>query len=390
MTLCKGVLIIILHFFGFLAIFPISHCIIHPLFLCSSSRSHPLRHVLFSGKAPPLPGNDTVASGVVGRSSKRKNLFKQQLEDYVDIDSSNVQSRDGERWQDIVLEEVAKNRNDDPSSSFIFGEHNVGTPRFSEGIGPASSIRDIPFNYRLSPEGRMKIEDRISHLKRLAASEPGCVNNKRPTLWIVRSSFGNYCELLERDEERLSSFVKAVRSHFSPDQLRVMKLQIDIRMPLCEIFFEGDITDLVRIFYARGGTLQFYVVPRFWTRCELLEKDPRLEAKYGKATAPGLFPQWDEEGMLEELIDCMDIRPDYALEFRVPNAWHLLPMVPERDRELMETLFERVHWPTRLRVQKAFESGIEDYRDVISREYKSLQRSDRKRSNILDYWLPPV
>lgn len=41
--------------------------------------------------------------------------------------------------------------------------------------------------------------------------------------------------------------------------------------------------------------------------------DPRLEAKYGKATAPGLFPQWDEDGMMEEIIDCMDVRPDYAL-----------------------------------------------------------------------------
>ncbi|GFE53206.1 hypothetical protein BaOVIS_006100 [Babesia ovis] len=331
-----------------------------------------------------------MSLGAIRGNKDRKNLFKQQLDDYVDVGASTVQQRDVERWQDIVMEEAAKNRNDDPSENFLFGEHNLDTPRISNVVDSTTKIRDIPFNYRLSPEGRMKLENRITHLKQMAASNPGGSKPVHPTLWIIRSSFGNYCELLERDEERLESFVKAVRSHFSRDQLKILKMKIDIRMPLCEIFFEGDITDLVRIFYARGGTLQFYVVPRFWTRCELLEKDPRLEAKYGKATAPGLFPQWDEEGMIEELIDCMDIRPDYALEFRVPNAWHLLPMVPERDRDIMVTLFENVHWPTRLRVQKAFEQGIADYRDVISEEYKSLQRSDRSKSNILDYWLPPI
>ncbi|ORM41957.1 Eukaryotic translation initiation factor 6 [Babesia sp. Xinjiang] len=295
------------------------------------------------------------------------------------LDQPN-RSRDGERWQDIVMEEIAKNRNRDASDNFLFGEHNVEELNLSKAGDHSGNVVMPSFNYRLSPEGRMKLEDRIMHLKQMAASNPGGQRPVRPKLWIVRSAHGNYCELLERDEERLESFVKKVRSHFPPDRLEIFKMKLDVKMPLCEVFFEGDITDLVRIFYARGGTLQFYVLPRFWTRCALLEKDPRLEAKYGKATAPGLFPQWDEDGMIEELIDCMD-------EFRIPNAWQLLPMVPDRDRDLMEMFFENVHWPTRLRVQKAFENGVEDYRDVISEEYRELQRQDRSPSNVLDHWL---
>ncbi|GBE58967.1 hypothetical protein, conserved [Babesia ovata] len=288
------------------------------------------------------------------------------------------------------MEEIAKNRNVEPSDNFLFGEFHADEYMLGKTTDNVAAMRKPSYNYRLSPEGRMKLENRIIHLKHMAASNPGTPKSVRPKLWIVRPSCGNYCELLERDDECLRSFVKRVRKYFPQDRLEILKVKIDIKMPLCEVFFEGDITDMVRIFYARGGTLQFYVVPRFWSRCPLLEKDPRLEAKYGKSTAPGLFPQWDEDGMLEELMDCMDVRPDYALEFRLPNAWQLLPMVPEHDRALMVSLFEKVHWPTRLRVQSAFEQGIEDYRDVISDEYAELQRLDRGRSNILDYWLPPV
>lgn len=320
----------------------------------------------------------------------KKNLFKHQFDDYTHIGSSTVRDRDGERWQDIVMEEIAKNRNLEPSDNFLYGENNMEELNTSPISDYQMEVIKPSFNYRLSPEGRMKLEDRITHLKRMAASNPGQPKSVRPNLWIVRSSYGNYCELLEKDEARLESFVKRARSHFSPEQLQILKMKIEVKMPLCEVFFEGEITDQVRIFYARGGTLQFYVVPRFWSRCPLLEKDPRLEAKYGKSTAPGLFPQWDEDGMIEELIDCMDVRPDYALEFRQPNAWQLIPMVPDHDRELMQAFFEKVHWPTRLRVQQAFENGIEDYRDIISEEYKALQQVNRRKSNILDYWLPPA
>ncbi|KAK1444626.1 hypothetical protein BgAZ_105320 [Babesia gibsoni] len=342
--------------------------------------------------------DDTEEQESLPTNVAKKNLFKHQFDDYNDVCNSTVKDRDGERWQDIVMEEIAKNRNVEPSDNFLYGEHNAGGLSMAAITEKDMDIIKPSFNYRLSPEGRMKLEDRIMHLKHMSATQPGNPKPARPNLWIVRSSYGeknnkslkflgNYCKLLEKDEERLDSFVRRVRSHFSREQLQILKMKLEVKMPLCEIFFEGHITDMVRIFYARGGTLQFYVVPRFWTRCPLLEKDPRLEAKYGKSTAPGLFPQWDEDGMIEELIDCMDVRPDYALEFRQPNAWQLIPMVPEHDRKLMNELFEKVHWPTRLRVQEAFEAGIEDYRDIISEEYKALQSIDRRKSNILDYWL---
>lgn len=67
---------------------------------------------------------------------------------------------------------------------------------------------------------------------------------------------GNYCDLLEKDEEKIKSLVNRVRKQFSRSELQILVLKVNVKMPLCEIMLEGTMTDLVRIFYARGGTLQ--------------------------------------------------------------------------------------------------------------------------------------
>lgn len=133
----------------------------------------------------------------------KKNLFKHQFDDYTHIGSSTVRelvldfllfsllhSRDGERWQDIVMEEIAKNRNLEPSDNFLYGENNMEELNTSPISDYQMEVIKPSFNYRLSPEGRMKLEDRITHLKRMAASNPGQPKSVRPNLWIVRSSYG--------------------------------------------------------------------------------------------------------------------------------------------------------------------------------------------------------
>ena len=55
--------------------------------------------------------------------------------------------------------------------------------------------------------------------------------------------------------------------------------------------------------------VQYRVRPRFRTVCELLEKDERLQQKYGGAGCPGLFPTWDEGGILEEVDECLNQPP---------------------------------------------------------------------------------
>eukprot|EP00375_Theileria_parva_P002224 XP_764901.1 hypothetical protein [Theileria parva strain Muguga] len=303
------------------------------------------------------------------KSSLSKNLFKNQTSDFT-ANSAELNKLSGRKsWSDIVAEEVLKNRRleytEDESAPDI-----IKDPLYEREY----ELRTNPYNYRLTPEGRVQLEDHIEYLQRTACSHPVKYKEETPILWIVRSSHGNYCDLLEKDEEKIKSLVNRVRKQFSRSELQILVLKVNVKMPLCEIMLEGTMTDL------------YYVTPRFWTRCDLLEMDPRLEAKYGKATAPGLFPQWDEDGMMEEIIDCMDVRPDYALEFRFPNAWHVKLLLPKFNQHLMKLFYDNVHWPTRLRVQKAFEMGVEDYRTVIEEEYQELQKLSMDKEGLRDSW----
>lgn len=67
---------------------------------------------------------------------------------------------------------------------------------------------------------------------------------------------GPYCELMQDDSARLHSLVKKLRWKYDSTQLLISNMTMPIDMPLCEVFFVGPSTDPVRIFYARGGSLQ--------------------------------------------------------------------------------------------------------------------------------------
>lgn len=123
---------------------------------------------------------------------------------------------------------------------------------------------------------------------------------------------GPYCELMKKDAERINELVRNTRKYFSEDKLEILDIKLDLDMPLCEIIFEGFINEIFRPFYARGSILQDEIVERFRVECPVIEKDIRLDAKYGGRYAPGLLPKWDTQGMLEEIVEAMDRPPDWA------------------------------------------------------------------------------
>ncbi|OEH77487.1 hypothetical protein cyc_06932 [Cyclospora cayetanensis] len=138
-----------------------------------------------------------------------------------------------------------------------------------------------------------------------------------------------------------------------------------------------------RIFYARGATLQYRVRPRFRTICPLLEKDERLQQKYGGAACPGLFPTWDESGILEEVDECMNRPPPDMESYPVNLEWDNVAGLSPENQDERPWWYNNVHYPTRQAVQRAFEEGTEDFRDVIEDEYKLLKEEDRKEGKRL-------
>lgn len=117
---------------------------------------------------------------------------------------------------------------------------------------------------------------------------------------------------MKKDAERINELVRNTRKYFSEDKLEILDIKLDLDMPLCEIIFEGFINEIFRPFYARGSILQDEIVERFRVECPVIEKDIRLDAKYGGRYAPGLLPKWDTQGMLEEIVEAMDRPPDWA------------------------------------------------------------------------------
>ncbi|KAF8821910.1 hypothetical protein IE077_001379 [Cardiosporidium cionae] len=201
-----------------------------------------------------------------------------------------------------------------------------------------------------------------------------------PRLWIVRPKLGAYCKLMTGDLPQLKSLVSSIRSKYTANELEIVNVTMDVRMPLCEVFFSGPIPEEIRIFYARGGTLQADCAPRFWTECPLLHENSPLYYKYGGNYCPGLFPQWDAQGILEELDDCMNQPPTHAMSYPLNWSWNNPgALTPENEQE-REWWYHTVHWPTRQAVQSAFENGIEDFREVIAMESEQLEKRLKKRS----------
>ncbi|KEP60148.1 UNVERIFIED_CONTAM: hypothetical protein HHA_288060 [Hammondia hammondi] len=202
----------------------------------------------------------------------------------------------------------------------------------------------------------------------------------RPALWIVRPKQGAYCELMKDDNPRIHSLVSRIRRRYDRNALDIYNITLTADMPLCEVFFIGPIPELGRIFYARGGTLQYRVRPRFRTRCPTLAKDERLVQKYGGDGCPGLFPEWDEDGIIEELEECLNPPPPESESYPANLEWENLAAFTPENTEERPYWYTHVHWPTRVAVQRAFEAGIADFRHVIEKEYEQMLAEDRQRA----------
>ncbi|KAL8424791.1 hypothetical protein Efla_001005 [Eimeria flavescens] len=240
-----------------------------------------------------------------------------------------------------------------------------------------------------------KINERLLKGRKAAISDYAYIQPlSRTQLFVVRPKQGPSCELMKKDEPRLDSLVKKLRWKYDSSLLPVADVRMQADVPLCEVFLAGPFPGTCRIFYARGATLQYRVRPRFRTVCPLLEKDERLKQKYGGDGCPGLFPTWDEEGILEEIDECMNLPPtDMQLNqetvcallqsFPVNLEWDNLAALSPENEEERPYWYSKVHYPTRQAVQRAFMEGVEDFRSVIETEYKMLKEHDRKEGERL-------
>lgn len=222
-----------------------------------------------------------------------------------------------------------------------------------------------------------EFNQRILEARRFANMDFYHIKPKRvPFISIITPKIGAYCELMQNDKNRLRELVRKLRERYGREKLQIVNITVDTRQPLCEVFFTGSIPEQIRIFYARGGTLQPDVCSRFWTFCDILGKDERLQTKYGGIGCPGLFPKWDLEGILEEVDECMQNIPPYAMKYPMNSDWQNAgSWVPENEK-LRAWWLQNVHFPTRRAVQMAFENGVEDFREIIKKEYDILLRMD--------------
>ncbi|PFH32229.1 hypothetical protein BESB_021700 [Besnoitia besnoiti] len=260
-------------------------------------------------------------------------------------------------WEDLLMEERRSwNATGKTETQILSGEKSLTyAEKFQQRIFEARKIPHFQFVHH-QPRGK-------------------------PALWIVRPKQGAYCELMKDDTPRIKSLVSRVRARYDRNRLDIFNITLTADMPLCEVFFIGPIPELGRIFYARGGTLQYRVCPRFRTRCPTLAKDERLVQKYGGDACPGLFPEWDEDGIMEELDECLNPPPPESECYPANLEWDNLAAFTPENVEERPRWYAQVHWPTRVAVQRAFEAGVADFREVLEREYAQLIEDDRRRSS---------
>ncbi|ETW18382.1 hypothetical protein PFHG_01507 [Plasmodium falciparum HB3] len=182
---------------------------------------------------------------------------------------------------------------------------------------------------------------------------------------------------MEYDKEKMESLVSKVKEKFGK-KVEIVNLKLDVKMPLFEIFLQASIHTQIKIFYARGRTLQYRLPPVFWTRCKILKENKILQEKYGGECAPGLFPQYDEYNIMQIMTECVYNDKYNFYVYDVNLEWENLCALTPENRELRKIVHQNVHVPTRLAVIKAFEQGVEDFRDVIREEYLIMLREQRK------------
>ncbi|SBT70702.1 conserved Plasmodium protein, unknown function [Plasmodium malariae] len=182
---------------------------------------------------------------------------------------------------------------------------------------------------------------------------------------------------MESDKDKMESLVSKVKEKFGR-KVQIVNLKMDVKMPLFEIFLQASIHTQIKIFHARGRTLQYRLPPPFWTKCKILKENKILQEKYGGECAPGLFPQYDEYHMMQIMTECVYNDKYNFYVYDVNLEWENLCALTPENKELRKIVHQNVHVPTRLAVIKAFEQGIEDFREVIREEYLIMLREQRK------------
>nr|CEL68299.1 TPA: hypothetical protein BN1204_040700 [Neospora caninum Liverpool] len=298
-------------------------------------------------------------------------------------------------WEDVLMEEQRSwNATGKTEAQILRGEKTLTyAEKFQQRIFEARKIPHFQFVHH-QPRGRPALWIVRPKQGTKESPHPGNkrkkIDNCSPVypsvcLCALDCVSGAYCELMKDDNPRVHALVSRIRSRYDRNALDIYNITLTADMPLCEVFFVGPIPELGRIFYARGGTLQYRVRPRFRTRCPTLAKDERLVQKYGGDGCPGLFPEWDEDGIMEELDECLNQPPPESECYPANLEWDNLAAFTPENVEERPYWYTHVHWPTRVAVQRAFEAGIADFRDVIEKEYEQLIAEDRQRARQLQY-----
>lgn len=161
---------------------------------------------------------------------------------------------------------------------------------------------------------------------------------------------------MENDKEKMESLINKVKEKFGR-KVKIVNLKLDVKMPLFEIFLQANIHTQIKIFYARGRTLQYRLPPPFWTKCKILKENKILQEKYGGECAPGLFPRYDEYQMMQIMTECVYNDKYNYYVYDVNLEWENLCALTPENKEFRKLVHQNVHVPTRLAVIKAFEEG---------------------------------
>lgn len=262
-------------------------------------------------------------------------------------------------WEDILTTEEIRNKKEDPKRK--------------------------EDDFKLSFENKQKVLDIMRKTRLINHCNYEVQKNKEKNiLYIVTPKKGAYCKLMEDDREKMESLVSKVKEKFGR-KVEIVNLKLDIKMPLFEIFLQANIHTQIKIFYARGRTLQYRLPSIFWTRCDILKTNKKLQEKYGGECAPGLFPQYNEKAMLDIMTECVyNDKYNYYI-YDVNLEWDNLCGLTPENKEIRKIVHQNIHVPTRLAVIKAFEEGIEDFRDVIREEHNMMLREERRLKESKDY-----
>ncbi|ANQ06976.1 Uncharacterized protein PCOAH_00014900 [Plasmodium coatneyi] len=257
-----------------------------------------------------------------------------------------------ETWEELLMKEEIRNKTED--------EHR------SED------------DYTLTHESRQKVLDIMRQTRLINHCNYEAQKNKQKNiLYFVTPKMGPYCKLMEGDKAKMESLISKVKEKFE-NKVQIVNLKMDVKMPLFEIFLQANIHTQIKIFHARGRTLQYRLPPPFWTKCKILKENKLLQEKYGGECAPGLFPRYDEYIMMEMMTECVFNDKYNYYVYDVNLEWENLCALTPENRELRKMVHQNVHVPTRLAVIKAFEEGIADFRDVIHEEHLIMLREQRK------------